>query len=254
MVGWLWLGITSANAARLVDPAEARRLVDEGATVLDTRSTVRFLIGHLPGAVSVGWRIGVVGGLRSGTLGAPADVARAFAAVGVRDDRPVLVVGAWTDGWGEEGRVAWDLAYLGHPDVNVLIGGAEAWTGPWSYGPTRPEAGDFGATVRDEVRADRDDIAAGNALVVDVREPDEFDGSNLYQAAYGGHVPGAVNIPWRTMLDGSGATLPTDRPLIVYCTGGVRSAMAWLWLTNRGYTVANDDGGWWAWAATEPRP
>jgi thiosulfate/3-mercaptopyruvate sulfurtransferase len=254
VIGWLCLGATSASAARLVDPIEARRLVDDGATVLDTRSTWSFLTGHLPGAVSVGWRIGVVGGLRSGILGDPADVARAYAAVGVQNDRPVLVVGAWTGGWGEEGRVAWDLAYLGHPDVNVLVGGDGAWTGPWSYGPSRPEAGDFTATVREALRADRDDVRAGHALVIDVREPDEFDGSNRYLAAYGGHVPGAVSVPWRTLLDGTAAPLPVDRPLVVYCTGGVRSAMAWLWLTNHGHTVANYDGSWWDWAAAEPRP
>ncbi|MEQ1571220.1 MAG: rhodanese-like domain-containing protein, partial [Myxococcota bacterium] len=90
--------------------------------------------------------------------------------------------------------------------------------------------------------------------VVDVREPDEFDGSNLYQAAYGGRVPGSVSVPWRSLLDGTAPAPPRDRPLIVYCTGGVRSAMAWLWLTNQGYAVANYDGSWWDWAASEPRP
>ncbi|MEQ1572537.1 MAG: hypothetical protein ABMA64_43355, partial [Myxococcota bacterium] len=114
MVGLQLLGASHALAARLVGPSEAQRLVESGATVLDTRSTVRFLAGHLPGAASVSWRVGVVGGARSGTLGEPADVARDLASAGVSASRPVLVVGSWTEGWGEEGRIAWDLESLGH--------------------------------------------------------------------------------------------------------------------------------------------
>lgn len=242
-----------AAAATLVDPATAIVVVDRGATVLDTRSSTSFLAGHVPGAVSVDWRIGVVGGLRSGTLGDPDDVAAAFAALGVSDTRRVLVIGDWTAGWGEEGRIAWDLDYLGHADVHVLSGGMDAWTGPRAYGPTWPTAGTFTGRPRPELRADRAAVKAGQAVVIDVREPDEYAGSNTYLAAYGGHVPGAVNVPWRSLLP---SDIPADKghPAIVYCTGGVRSGFAWLTLSNAGYTVANYEGSWWDWAANEPRP
>lgn len=245
---------SAAFGAKLVDSAGAQALLDRGATLLDTRSTMSFLAGHLPGAASVSWRIGVVGGSRSGTLGPPDAVAAAFAALGVSNGVPVLVVGDWTSGWGEEGRIAWDLEYLGHDDVSVLQGGARAWTGAWSYGPTWPARGQFQATPRPALRVDREALKASGALRVDVREPDEFAGSNGYFAAYGGHVPDAVNRPWRSLVDGSAEPLPKDQPLIVYCTGGVRSAFAWLWLTNQGYTVSNYDGSWWDWSAHEPAP
>jgi predicted sulfurtransferase len=57
-----------------------------------------------------------------------------------------------------------------------------------------------------------------DALVVDVREPNEF-------AA--GHVLGAKNLPL-ARLDASGADLAKkkERPVIVYCDGGDRSAKA----------------------------
>ncbi|MDP2316387.1 MAG: rhodanese-like domain-containing protein [Pseudomonadota bacterium] len=43
------------------------------------------------------------------------------------------------------------------------------------------------------------------------------------------------------------------RPLrIVYCVGGVRSGLAWAWLTDHGYDVANYDGSWWEWARETP--
>lgn len=59
-------------------------------------------------------------------------------------------------------------------------------------------------------------LRAGQALVVDVREADEF-------AA--GHIPGSINMPLSTfqpsrLPDGTGKTL------VLTCLGGKRSAMA----------------------------
>ncbi len=79
-----------------------------------------------------------------------------------------------------------------------------------------------------------------DALVVDVREPNEF-------AA--GHVLGAKNVPL-AKLDASGADLAKkkDRPVIVYCESGDRSAKALAALKKHGFTrVANLSGGMGAW-------
>ncbi len=247
LVAW----IPIAAAVELVDGERARRLVDDGAVVLDARSWTSFWWSHVPGAVAVDWRIGVVGGLRSGLLGPPDEVAARFGELGVTNDLPVLVVGAWTDGWGEEGRIAWDLAYLGHTGVHVLRGGMPAWDGAVERGPTRPTPRTFVAALRAELRADRAELRAA-PVVLDVREPDEYAGSNEHLAAYGGHVPGATSLPWRSLVDGA-TPPPAAGPIVVYCTGGVRSGFAWMWLSAHGYTVANADGGWWDWAAHEPR-
>jgi len=78
------------------------------------------------------------------------------------------------------------------------------------------------------------------ALVVDVREANEF-------AA--GHVLGAKNLPL-ARLDASSAELAKrkERPLIVYCDGGERSAKALAALKKQGFTrVANLSGGIAAW-------
>ena len=79
-----------------------------------------------------------------------------------------------------------------------------------------------------------------DALVVDVREPNEF-------AA--GHVLGAKNLPL-ARLEASGGELAKkkERPVIVYCDGGERSAKALATLKKHGYTrVANLSGGLAAW-------
>ncbi|MCA0425435.1 MAG: rhodanese-like domain-containing protein [Proteobacteria bacterium] len=56
--------------------------------------------------------------------------------------------------------------------------------------------------------------ATGAVHVVDVREPGEFAS---------GHVPGAINLPLSRF---DAAALPTDRPVILMCQAGGRSARA----------------------------
>lgn len=235
-----------------VGPAAAADLVAAGATVLDARGRAAYLAGHIPGAVRVDWRIGTTEPL-SGTLGPPEAVAAAYAAVGVDADRPVLAVGAWREGFGEEGRLAWDLAYLGHRDVHVLEGGMAAWTGPREHLPPRARPGRFVAQPRPELRTTTDALAAALAsgappVVLDVRDPDEFGGACKYGERRGGHVPGAINLPWHGLLSVA-PDMARDTPIVVYCTGGVRSGMAWAALVAHGYSrVTNDDGSWWEWA------
>ncbi len=76
--------------------------------------------------------------------------------------------------------------------------------------------------------------ALGGALVVDVREPDEF-------AA--GHVSGATNLPL-SQLRKRHRELPPGRPIAVYCRSGQRSYYATRFLLQHGRDVANLSGGW----------
>jgi thiosulfate/3-mercaptopyruvate sulfurtransferase len=240
----------------LVNSTEAQQLLAAGAIVLDARSTLHFYAdGHLPTAVRVGWRIGTSGSPSDGSLGAVDAAAAAFAALGVRKHLPVLIVGDWDAGWGEEGRIFWDLEYLGHKDVHVLRGGMRAWTGPRSTLSTwTASAGDFVADPDSAKRVSTAQLAASLASpspprVWDVREASEFDGATPYGETRGGHIPGAVNIPWRQLL----TDVPASGvgPIVVTCTGGVRSGMAYLLLRNANIdTVANYDGGMWEWART----
>ncbi|MEY2969294.1 MAG: putative molybdopterin synthase sulfurylase MoeB [Actinomycetota bacterium] len=83
-------------------------------------------------------------------------------------------------------------------------------------------------------------IAAGGVVVLDVREPDEFEQ---------GALPGVLHIP-RGHLEAQIEGRITDKstPVIVYCAGGVRSAFAAKTLAELGYTdVVSMDGGFGRW-------
>ena len=86
-------------------------------------------------------------------------------------------------------------------------------------------------------------LAAGDRFtVVDVREESEY-------AA--GHVPGAVHLGKGVIERDVEKTIPDPAtPLVLYCGGGFRSALAADAIQKMGYTaVVSMDGGWTGWTA-----
>ena len=83
--------------------------------------------------------------------------------------------------------------------------------------------------------------ARGDVTFLDVREPDEW---NL------GHIPNAVHIPRGELEPEVEGSIPRDRNIVVYCAGGVRSALAADTLHQMGYEhVTSLKGGIQDWAA-----
>jgi molybdopterin/thiamine biosynthesis adenylyltransferase/rhodanese-related sulfurtransferase len=83
-------------------------------------------------------------------------------------------------------------------------------------------------------------LVENGTLFVDVRERDEWEE---------GHIPGAVHVP-RGNLESRIESVETDhdRPLVVYCAGGSRSAFAAKSLQELGYTnVVSLTGGYTDW-------
>ncbi len=78
---------------------------------------------------------------------------------------------------------------------------------------------------------------AGDALLVDVREDDEW-------AA--GHAPGVLHVPMGELRQD---TLPRDRPVLAVCRVGGRSAAVTSALEQLGYDVRNVTGGMLSWSA-----
>jgi thiosulfate/3-mercaptopyruvate sulfurtransferase len=257
-------------------PGELMAGAPGAVTVLDARGVIDYWRGHVPGAVPIRWWAYRDGWLRTGRLPGDLDrLARQLAALGVDDRRPVVVYGRAREGWGEEGRIAWMLHYLGHPDVRVLDGGFRAWVaagGAVSRARAPRLPGAFSVRPRAEARATADDVARaarGAGAVLDVRSAPEWDGATPYFESRGGRIPGAVHLEWTELLDTEGRVDRSGRALarlaalgvtpartvVVYCTGGVRSSEAFVALKALGFAdVRNYDGSWWEWSADRTRP
>jgi glyoxylase-like metal-dependent hydrolase (beta-lactamase superfamily II) len=82
----------------------------------------------------------------------------------------------------------------------------------------------------------------GRVTVVDVREPDEYSGAF-------GHIKGAKLVPLGSLVARL-EELPRDKPLVMVCRSGARSAQATVLLKNKGIAkVANLAGGMLRWRA-----
>ena len=74
-----------------------------------------------------------------------------------------------------------------------------------------------------------------NALLVDVRNPAEYDG---------GHIPGSINFAMSRILQEAEEAFPDKaQPLYVYCQSGARSARSGKLLDLLGYESVTDLGG-----------
>lgn len=83
-------------------------------------------------------------------------------------------------------------------------------------------------------------LASGEALLIDVREPDEYER---------GHIPGITLIPMDQVQDRLDE-IPDDRPVIFSCRSGNRSGQVADMLREQGYDqVYNQEGGILAWQA-----
>ena len=80
------------------------------------------------------------------------------------------------------------------------------------------------------------ELAAEGALMLDVREPGEWQA---------GHMVGAVHVPL-AQLDPS--TIPVGTPIVAVCRSGNRSGKAATILAGAGHDVVNMGGGMLAWS------
>lgn len=110
----------------------------------------------------------------------------------------------------------------------------------YEYTSTIPE----GYMAVSDTTAFKDAVAAGNAVLIDVRETSEYEE---------GHMEGAVNIPLRTLGENLDK-IPADSQVFVYCKSGWRAGIATSSLRMLGYdNVLAYPPGWNRWtAAGEP--
>jgi thiosulfate/3-mercaptopyruvate sulfurtransferase len=145
--------------------------------------------------------------------------AQRFAALGVTQEQPVVVMDAGNALFAA--RAWWMLRELGHPTVRVLAGGLAAWQAagfplttvdtpapavslPWAL--DTPPAG-FGTVEADAVWA----AVQQGACLLDARAPERFSGLSEPLDPVAGHIPGARNLPYSSLLQADGTLLPIDQ-------------------------------------------
>jgi len=233
-------------------------LNDPNLSILDAQPDIEdYCAGHIPGAVHLDEATlrAPKGGLPAQYI--PAEAAKLlFRRIGLDNELPVVVYsgqGAYTGTGGglAQSMLAYALARFGHNRVYVLDGGLDKWRQegkPLSQEFPRLAEGRFRPTVRQEYAIDMEQVKKlkdrGDAILLDVRSATLYRDKGPWCRA--GHIAGAVNLPWRTLMVGDNPTLvkcddeirrilkdrgvTTDKTIIVSCGVGRESTSVFLLL------------------------
>jgi thiosulfate/3-mercaptopyruvate sulfurtransferase len=188
-------------------------LLDEDIMILDVQPNIHdYIQEHIPGAVYMN-----EGLLRVPSRGLPGKyvppeaVEANFRRVGLKPDLPVVVytgVGPFK-GWGdglEQTMVAYTLARFGHDRVHVLDGGIDRWKAEGrglSQLFPQVEGSDFVVHVHQEYFVEYDEFHGkkdgDEVILLDARPPEVYAGQGPWMKP--GHIPGAINVPWKRFMD-----------------------------------------------------
>ena len=252
----------------------AENLGDPGVRLVEVDvDTEAYDQGHIPGAVGWNWTSQLNDQLTRDILSAE-QLGQLLGESGIGPDTTVVLYGD-NNNWVAT-YAFWQMKIYGHSDLKVMDGGRQKWLDEGrelTTEATSVEAVSYEAPAPDlSIRATRDYVlnvasTSNSTGLVDVRAPDEFNGTLLAPANLpqegsqrGGHIPGAANVPWATAVaeDGTfksveelqaiygGAGISGDGETIAYCRIGERSSHTWFVLSQiLGYEkVRNYDGSW----------
>jgi thiosulfate/3-mercaptopyruvate sulfurtransferase len=266
-----------AHPEYLVDTAwVARHLNDPAVRIVESdEDYLLYDSGHIPNAAKVDWFTTLQHPVRRDFL-AKADFEKLCGDLGITGDTTIVFYGDKSNWFAT--YALWLFQYYGHDKVKIMNGGRTKWVQE-----KRPLSKDIPAFPRTDykakepnprLRAFREQVfqhIEARKPLVDVRSPKEYSGELLHMPNYpqegatrGGHIPGAVSIPWSQAVNEADSTFKSadelrqlyeskgitpESEIIAYCRIGERSSHTWFVLTYLlGYpNVRNYDGSWTEW-------
>ena len=211
------------------------------------RGQMEYAQGHIPGAVFVDLDHDLAASPGEGRhpLPDPTAFADRMGELGFGDEHTIVIYDAAQGQYGA--RLWWMLDRLGHESVYMLDGGITAWMdegGPWTAARSTPMrasltlASDWPGTI------DRAAVAAskGSIDLVDLRAAERYRGEIEPMERTAGHIPGARNRPYDSMVGADGRMLSgkalrplirgegerAEQPLVISCGSGVTACFGML--------------------------
>ena len=221
-------------------------------------------------AIVVDWTdislLGEFGGEELGKLLSKENYQQIFSKVGITDESEVLVYGFTMpeQGFGDEARVLYTFSYAGFDNVKFIDGGfkqVEKLGFNKKYVPTTDRI-DVSDVVRSEATQNKKSIYTDELLskigntdiqIIDTRLEVEYNGRVIYGENKAGHIPGAISLPFNSLVDSNGFLksreslekyvtnkgLDKNKLQVTYCTTGVRASYVAVILEELGFTVRN---------------
>ncbi len=215
--GQLALAIPNGGYTRpelLIQPEELKILTDRmesNVRIIDVREKVKYLAGHIPGAVHI-WRPDIVDSNHPlpGMMAPKDQIEELMGRLGISDKHPLVI---YSDG-ADHTRLWWILAYYGFPisQMKLLDGGLDGWKAKgYSTEMIPPQVIQTSFRLSGKSRSTesllcdlpevKDALKNPKKVVLDVRAQREYLGEEmLKEAIKPGRIPGVVWIEWREVL------------------------------------------------------
>ena len=210
--------------------------------------------------------LGEFGGEELGKLLSKDNYREIFNILGIKEDTEVLVYGFTmpNQGFGDEARVVYTFNYARFDNVKIIDGGfdkVEQLGFNKNYNPENDRI-NVSNIVREEAPDNEKAIFPHELLslvnsadvqIIDTRLEAEYNGRVIYGENKAGHIPGAISIPFNSLVDEDGFIksrealeeyfvskgLDKNKLQITYCTTGVRASYVAMILEELGYKVRN---------------
>jgi thiosulfate/3-mercaptopyruvate sulfurtransferase len=280
-------GIACAQERLIVDGAYVQDALKRNAILWDVRGADDYRKGHLPGAINIGDISRVLRDDNTEYFLATDKIEKILGAAGIDPAREIIAYGgrgAWNPYFGQ-----YTLQYFGGRQARVYHDGIDGWTAaghPLSREEAKIAAVALTLRVNPAVSVSTREVVArlnqSSTQIIDARTPKEFAGEDI-RAIRGGHIPGAVNIPYeqnwvdpatpqklarREVRDSSGMSLKPveqlkalyskldpDKETIVYCQSGARASETAGVLQQLGFkNVKVYDSSWLGYGNTLDAP
>ena len=221
-------------------------------------------------AIVVDWTdislLGEFGGEELGKLLSKENYQQIFKKLGISHDSEVLVYGFTMPeyGFGDEARVLYTFKYAGLNNVKFIDGGFKQ-VEKLGFNKNYESSSDR-IDVSDVVRSEATNndkaiftdellskIGDADVQIIDTRLEVEYNGRVIYGENKAGHIPGAISLPFNSLVDNDGFLksreelekyvvdkgLDKNKLQITYCTTGVRASYVAVILEELGFTVRN---------------
>ena len=242
---------------------------------VDYDPKANYNLGHIPNSVLFDWKRDINDPLTRNILSRD-DCSILLQKAGINDSTTLILYGDFNNWFAA--FAFWVFEYYGMKNTKIMNGGRKKWLEedrPISKEIPSFPMGNFKPTgpnpaLRAFLSQVRESLELDKTKRIDVRSPQEFTGEITAPAEYptehaqrGGHIPGAVNIPWAKAVNDDGTFKSADeltklyqtvgitpeKEIITYCRIGERSSHTWFVLKHLlGYPdVKNYDGSWTEW-------
>jgi thiosulfate/3-mercaptopyruvate sulfurtransferase len=279
--------IADAASPAIADEGYVAEAIARNAIIWDVRPADAYAAGHIAGAVNIGDAPRVLRDENTEDFIATDRIEKILGAAGLDPKREIVVYGSrgtWMPYFGQ-----YTMRYFGGDNVRVYHEGIEGWAAAGRAtsreAPTAASVAlklaidpNVATTTREVVERLHDP----NVQIIDARTPQEFAGEDI-RAIRGGHIPGAVNIPYeqnwidpetpaklsrKQVTSNAGMSLKSSADLkrlyakldpgketIVYCQTGARASETAGVLQELGFTrVKVYDSSWLGYGNTLDAP